>query len=248
MGEPIRPKGEAPAPAPFEMTREAFEAALAEAAAKGAAAAIAQIAAKPVTGDFAQIADRLAMSISELTHQGDPRNKPMDPKIIAQRKEAEDRMLNLIAQAQALPQGDPRRPKWKTRSKLVFNDIMIDPYRTDPATKRAVPREFVWCGPPCIPMEPLNDMARDIKQEFLAFIGNDVDNTKWTARRTAWLTHNGLLVEGVAPQRRAVAEIEGSEAGHNGLEIFDNSDPNAKTVRILGTSHAPAERHSAGFA
>jgi hypothetical protein len=251
MGEPIRPKAEAAAPS-FEMTKEAFEAALVDAAAKGAALAVAQMASAPsqgVGGGMAEIADRLALSISELTHQGDPRSKPLDPKVIAQRKAAEDRMHELILEAQALEPTDPRRPRWKTRSKCIFNDMIIDPYRTDPATKRAVPREFVWCGPPNIPMEPLNEFAKEIKEAFLAFIGNDINNTKWTARRTAWLTNNGLLVEGIAPQRRAVAEIAGLETNAaNGLEIFDNTDPNAKTVRILGTAHAPAQRHSAGFA
>lgn len=262
MGEPIKPKAAAPvesaaptAPAsviPLTETPE-FKAAVAEAATQAAAFAIAQFAsAKPASDESAPSMDAqdllrgLALAIAEMSHQGDKRDKPVDPKVMAERRAAQERMELLIDEAMALPKGDHRRPKYKVRSVVMLADYKIDPYRRDPATKKAVPVEFRWCLEPNDAMIPLNDLAERIFAEFRASRGNKYGKdgySKNEVRRTAWFTDGGLLIEGVPPVRR---EIMLADATSDALDVSpDPSDPNATHVRVLGTSHPPARQYNA---
>ena len=252
MGEPIKPN-RAENPVPLTETPE-FKHAVAEAArvaaAEATAAAIAHFAASKSdaepTGDAQDLLRGLALAIAEMSHQGDKRDKPVDPKVMAERRMAQDRMDALIREAVALPKGDPRRPKWKCRSKLVLADHIIDPWKRDPATKKAVPVEFRWCLEPNDAMIPLNEMAERIYAEFRGSRGNKYGKDgygKNEVKRTAWLTDGGLLIEGAPPVKR---EIMVDNSAGDALDIeADPFDPNAPHVRVLGTSHPPARQYNA---
>ena len=261
MAEPIRPNRSAEpaqqppaaAPVPFTETPE-FKFAVAEAAkvaaAEATAAAIAHFAASKndnaPTGDAQDLLRGLALAIAEMSHQGDKRDKPVDPKVLAERARATERMYALIDEAYALPRGDDRRPKWKCRSKVVLADTVIDPWRRDPATKKAVPVEFRWCLEPNDAMVPLNDFAERIFAEFRASRGNKYGQdgyAKNEVRRSAWITDSGLVIEGAPPVRR---EIMVEDRAGNALDMtLDPFDPNATHVRVLGTSHPPARQYNA---
>ncbi len=252
MGEPIKPnRGEVPVP--ITETPE-FKFAVAEAArvaaAEATAAAIAHFAASKSddapTADAQDLLRGLALAIAEMSHQGDKRDKPVDPKVLAERRQAQERMDVLIQEALALPKGDPRRPKWKCRSKVILADHVIDPYKRDPATKKAVPVEFRWCLEPNDAMVPLNEMAERIYAEFRGSRGNKFGKDgygKNEVRRAAWITDGGLVIEGAPPARR---ELLSADNTAHALAIEpDPFDPNATHVRVLGTSHPPARQYNA---
>ena len=250
MGEPIKP---AKADVPITETPE-FKFAVAEAArvaaAEATAAAIAHFAASKnddaPTGDVQDVLRGLALAIAEMSHQGDKRDRPVDPKVLAERRAGQERMDALIREAQTLPKGDPRRPKWKCRSKVILADHIIDPWKRDPATKKAVPVEFRWCLEPNDAMVPLNDMAEAIYAEFRASRGNKYGKdgyAKNEVRRDTWMSDSGLVIEGAPPVRR---EIRFEDKTADALDIdADPFDPNATHVRVLGTAHPPARQYNA---
>ncbi len=244
MGEPIKPKEAAP---PFTETQEfkdAVAAAAKQAASEAAAATVAMLAkAQSSPFDATSLVEQLALAISDLSHQGDPSRKPVDPKVLAERRAATERMNKLIDEAMALPSGDKNAPKYQTRSKLMFLDTEITPYYRDPGTKKMVPREFWWRGEPNDAMVPINDFAKRIYAEFRLSRGNRADYDK-SVRFTTWVSDKGLIIEGTAPRRREVAE---PEVGSKQLEIGRPDDPNAEFINVLGTSHEPARQVYAGM-
>ena len=224
--------------------RAAVDRAVNEAAPKIAALTIAELATKSSGGlptDVKALLDGLALAIAEMSHQGSPRDKPVDPAVLAERRAGQERMDALIAEARALPRGDPRRPKYKTRSKQNLSDHMIDPWRRNSATKKAIPVEFRWLGEPNDAMIPLNEMAERIYVEFRASRGNKKEYEK-QVRRQAWLSDGGLLIEGTPPMRREVGSLNSE---NDVLDIGDPYDPNASHVRVLGTIHKPARQYNA---
>lgn len=245
MGEPVRPSRDIA----FTETPE-FKAAVAEAAREAAREAFAQFAAAGQagpTGDAQALARELALAIAEMSHQGSPRDKPIDPKVLAERKDATDRMRVIIAEAKALPSGHPDRPRYKCRSKVNLSDHMIDPFRRDNATRKAIPIEFQWALEPNDAMIPLNDMAHRIFAEFRASRGNLSDYSK-EPRKQAWLSDGGLLIEGAPPARRETPKYSESDDPKD-LTIdlgFGPGDPNATHVRVLGTIHPAARQNHHG--
>ena len=245
MGEPIKPK-EAAAPSFMETQefKDAVAAAAEQAATKAAAATIAMLSkAQSSPLDATSLVEQLALAISDLSHQGDPSRKPVDPKVLAERRAATDRMNVLIAEAMALPKGDPRAPKYRTRSKLMFHDTEITPYYRDPGTKKMVPREFWWRSEPNDAMVPVNDFAKRIYAEFRLSRGNRADYDK-SVRFQTWVSDKGLIIEGTAPRRREVSEADATSPR---LEIGRPDDPNAEFINVLGTSHEPARQNYAGM-
>lgn len=254
MAEPIRPKAVPPvegAAIPLTETPE-FKAAVAEAAraaaAEATAAVLAQFAANKgaegrealPTEDAQDLLRGLALAIAEMSHQGDKRDKPVDPKVMAARREALDRMNVLIDRAKTLPKSE--WPLYRCRSVLMLADTKIDPYKRDPATKKAVPVQFRWCLEPNDAMIPVCDRAKAIYEEFRASRGNKADYAKNVLTRTPWFTDKGLLIEGSPPVRRAI------EMDAGGLDLdneADPFDPNAPLVRVLGTVHPPARQYNA---
>ena len=248
MGEPIKPKAEPVLTFTQEQIDALVTAAAQRAATEAAAAAIAQVSARSPneTGaiDAQSLLSGLALAIAEISHQGNPKDKPVDPKVLAERRVANERMYELISQAQALPKGDPRAPKYRTRSKLMFNDVEIVPYRRDPGTKKAVPVEFRWRLEPNDAMIPLNELAEAIYAEFRGSRGNKAAYEKGL-KMQGWLTDGGLYIEGTAPARREVGGPE-VEDNRGDLEIGAIDDPNATSIRVLGTNHAPARQTASG--
>jgi hypothetical protein len=248
MGDPIRPVREISITETPEFKAAVAEAAR-QAASEAAAMAVAQFSAAQgganPSMDLQSFAQDLALAIAQMSHQGDKRDKPIDPKVLAARNAAHERMYVLIREALAMPKGDPRRPKWKTRSKLNLADHMIDPYRRDPATKKAVPVEFRWCLEPNDAMIPLNDLAEKIYVEFRASRGNRSEYTSGirSEPKQPWFTDHGLLIEGAPPARREISQAFDED---NVIEVGEDPyDPNASHVHVLGTSHKAARQYNA---
>lgn len=227
------------------------QAAIANAAAEAAKAAAEQTrtemlalfqsqAGKASDGGSAQdLLNGLALAIAEMNHQGNKRDKPLDPKVLAARRDAMERLYALVAKAKALPKGDDRTPKYRVKSKCNISNTLIMPFRKDPVTKLMMPVDIRWRGEPNDAMEPLNEMAKEISAEFRASRGNTTEYQQ-EAFKAVWATDGGLIVEGVGPARRQIAERV-PESGDLELDA-DPYDPNAEFVHVLGTIHEPARR------
>ena len=254
MGEPIKP---AKADVPITETPE-FKFAVAEAArvaaAEATAAAIAHFAASQPTAsdgatpsmDAQDLLRGLALAIAEMSHQGDKRDKPVDPKVLAERRAGQERMEAMFVEIASLPKNHPSVPRYKCRSRCVLHDRVIEPYKRDDATKKAVPVEFPWRLEPNDAMVPVNEMAERVYAEFRASRGNKHGKdgyAKNEVRRAIWITDKGRIIEGAPPVRR---EIKAENGEIDDFEIADDPfDPNASHVRVLGTSHPPARQYNA---
>lgn len=226
---------------PFDVTKTPeFSAAVAAAVAE----AVRQIAPPPAAPVDAMkgLATEIALAIEALSRQNNPAAAPIfDPRVLEKQRAAHARMEELIKEALAIPEGDPRRPVYGALGKLNLEHVMIEPFRRDPATRQAVQQKFVWCLAPNDLMEPKNEMAVRIYSEFRASVGKE--HLKHTKRPgVPWMTHAGLYLEGT-PQKRT--EIQEARVNSPALELgADPFDPNANYVRVLGTIHEPARQNT----
>jgi hypothetical protein len=233
-----------------------FKAAVQEAAA--AAVAIAMAALKesnPASNMQEDLFRQMALNIAEMTHQGSKKDKPLDPRIIALRAAAQERLDTLLLETREkvhaareatykdenTRQAAIRRlmPKYTCVSKVMLDDRVINPFRRNPATKAAESVEFYWLQEPNHAMRPLNEAARKIFAEFRESRGERSKIEK-AAVKPLWMTDNGLIIEGAnAPQRREVAIP-------SDLDMPEAKDPEAPYVAVLGTIHEPAQNNYQG--
>jgi hypothetical protein len=181
----------------------------------------------------------LALAIAEISDQGTSR-KRVDPKILAARSEARERLIVLIVATKDAG----IRPEYRLVAPVYFNEQLVQPYRVDAQTKELVPTEICWNGCPNDAMIPLCDHAKAIFAEYRASVGQ-LEGTAGTFDKSpAWVTAGGLMVKGAGPLsgKRQVAMAEHQEPMTvPNLPVFDddlgfrNDDPRAKEVAVLGT-------------
>lgn len=237
--------------------KAAVEIAAKEAANAAVAAAMAAMkeANPAVSLDPNDLFRQMALNIAEMTHQGNKRDKPLDPRIIAARAAAQERLDALLtatrekvhAARETTYKDEPSRhsvirrvmPKYTCVAKVVLDDRVINPFKRNPATKAAESVEFYWLGEPNHAMRPLNDIARRIFAEFRESRGERSKIEK-AAIKPLWMTDSGLIIEGAnAPQRREVAIP-------SDLDLPEVKDPEAPYVAVLGTIHEPAQNNYQG--
>lgn len=207
-------------------------------------------------GDLRAIMQEMAASIADMSYQGNKRDKPVDPKIMAARQAGQERLDKLLFDTktfvrdvrEAVYDSEEERlaavrnasPKYRATSKVVLNEVLIDPYRLE--NKMAVSNDIYWLGEPNDAMRPLNDLAKRIYAEFRASRGSRSAIEKASVK-PVWMTDNGLMIEGVrAPARRMVSQ----PIFNDDLDLPVAHDPAARAVNILGTIHEPAERNYQG--
>ena len=199
---------------------------------------------------------QLAMAIAEVSDQGTNR-KRVAPEILAKREAARQRMGRLILEARA----QSLEPEYRLIGQVYLAEEKLDPFYSDPATKRILPRDIVWTGPPNEAMRPLNDTAFGIFEAFMESIGGNSDNADWRPKRGdvsgkapvnlngAWVTERGLYIKGAsAAQRRTVGSLPDSNtpAPQDTLIARRHNDPTAAEVRVLGSVHPPARQNYQG--
>ena len=212
-----------------------------------------------ISGDAMDLFRQMALSIAEMNHQGDRRHRPVDPKVMAARAQAQEELNELldavrlkVKQARdAVYETEEEKeaavrklsPKYRAIAVCVFDDVIIQPFRRNEATKRAEPIEFYWLNEPNDALVPLNDIAKQIHKLFRKSRGARTDIEK-RSFKPAWMTDAGLIIEGgTAPQRRAIESKQAPVRDADGdLDIPAILDPDAPTVQILGTKTAPAQR------
>lgn len=234
-------------PAPSIVDTPEFKEAVRRAAAEATADIVAQLKAQngaaPVDDATKSLFSQLALSIAEISHQGDKRDRPVAPEIIVQREQAHKRMVALLMEARDLPE----KPKYRAISKCNLNERMINPFRQDPATKAAVPVEFTWTGEPNDAMRPANEIAKRIFIEFRASRG-DKSTIEKASMKPLWMTHAGLVVQGEAPARRdGFSQIVARPSDFaDDLDIPMPHDPTAPFINVLGTIAEPARQNYQG--
>lgn len=250
------------APTPITETPE-FKAALKEAVAealKGFAPAAAQSAMpEGAMGLFRE----MALAIAEMTHQGDKRSRPVDPKVLMAREAAQKELnealhqVALARKAAADKKYDSEEerdeairavtPRYRCIAMCVLDDVMIVPWKRNDATKKMEPVPFYWAQEPNDAMIPLNDLAKEIHKLFRRSRGARSDIEKRSVK-PAWATDRGLIIEGGTPPARR--EIETRDAvmrdRDSDLDIPEAIDPSAPFVHVLGTKHAPAQKNYEG--
>lgn len=211
-------------------------------------------------GDIKNVFQEMALSIAEMSHQGDRTYKPVDPRILAARKAGQDKLDALLtrvrenrkfARDQAYSSEQAREdavlavsPKYRALAVVALEESLIQPYKQDPATKKALPVEFYWCGEPNDAMIPLNDIANEIHLAFCESRGSRSMIEK-RSLKPVWMTEMGLVVEGNrVPARRGIEEAA-TPLRDQFLDIPGEKNPDADFVKVLG-NHPPFQRNFQG--
>lgn len=184
-------------------------------------------------------AHSLALALAEFNEQGGGK-KYVDPKILSKRREANERMWELIRQAHA----DGKVATYGLTHKVVLADQLIEPFYlgSDRAPKQTV---IDWNSAPNGAMVPINDTAKLIHAAFVASIGSE-DRLPHQAMA---MTPGGLVVHGGAAGHQKNAERLSKLAAAtdpDGLSIHHKDTAGGKPMHILGTIAPPAQMISPG--
>jgi hypothetical protein len=198
----------------------------------------------------------LALNIAEMSHQGDKRTRPLDPRVVAERAAAQERLNALLLETRktvydtrikAYPTEDVRQaairavsPKYVAISKLYLGDRMIEPFWRDDATKR------YWLDEPNDAMRPANPLAEKLMLEFRLSRGSRTDDErKFSRTKAPWITDRGLIIEGSAAPARRDIEAQ-TPLRDEALDIPTYRDPEAPYINVLGTIADPAMQNYQG--
>lgn len=183
---------------------------------------------------------QMALAIAEISDQGTSR-KRVAPEVMEQRKQAHDRMVDIIL----LSKERGLSPEYRLIAKTYLNERFIEPFKVGPGGKPE-PVEIIWDGIPNEAMRPINDIAREIYKEFRLSIGSYEQQVKETAH---WVSNRGLVIKGegpVTPQAMKAKETLESMDFKDGLEFKTQNDPTAPFVSVLGTVAPPARQNFNG--
>lgn len=185
----------------------------------------------------------LAMQIATLTDQ-DIGRKRVPPEEMVKREKAKERMVGLIAEADA--RGE--EPLYRLRSVVYLGEQKIMPSWIDP-NHRQQPTEIGWMGVPNMAMEPVNEVAQRIYSAFAEWTGG-VDRKAAKAAgvevETGRLTPSGLISvrQGEMTKRFSEAQHTGVDTSGRGslIPTIRGRGGPGQTVerRILGTVMPPA--------
>lgn len=187
-------------------------------------------------------AQSLALALAEFNEQGGGK-KYVDPKILKTRRDANEKMWELIFDAHR----DGKMAKYQLTGKVVLADELIEPFWLD-TDHTAKPTTIDWTGAPNGSMIPLNDTAKAIFDQFKLSVGS-TDNA--LESRPMGMTPGGLVVHGGAvPKRRGDAGrlpqhgenlTQQTMQEQGGLSVHHrNAAGQPKPQYILGTHFPPA--------
>lgn len=225
-----------------------FKAMVAEAVAaqlaKLPAAQLAALAGPNSPGDTA-FAQSLALALAEFNEQGGGK-KYVDPKILKTRREAEEKMWDLILKSHRA--GEIGR--YQLTAKVVLADELIEPFWLD-TDHTAKPTVIDWSGAPNGAMIPLNETAKAIFEQFKLSVGS---TEGLIPHRPTGITPSGVVVHGAAvPKRRDNAQLPGfgenatDRTLNTGLSVLHKGAAGqAAQHHVLGTIFPPATEVGAG--
>ncbi len=217
----------------------AIAAAVAEQMAKLGPAAFMAQPGQPADSAFAH---SLALALAEFNEQGGGK-KYVDPKILKTRREANERMWELIREAHI----EGKVATYGLTHKVVLADQLIEPFYlgADRAPKQTT---IDWNSAPNGAMVPLNDTAKAIHAAFRESVGSTDAQLPHQAMA---MTPGGLVVHGGAASHQKNAERLSKLAAAtdpDGLSIHHKDTAGGKPMHILGTIAPPAQMISPGQA
>lgn len=155
---------------------------------------------------------------------GDPTNQGrlVDPKIMQQRAEAHERMVNLIMRFNA----EGIMPVYTCRAKMYLDDVLIDPQWQDKGTKQFHDTMIRYSKIPNEGMVPHNDAAKQIHAEFLKSIGSIVEEglprAPWLVQDAPWIQTPEGIVQG--RENVPIPELsEGNKGPYNDPRVGGHS-------------------------
>jgi len=194
-------------------------------------AAMAAGAPVPTNGNPADalggILEKLTVNLQALNNQG-ARNKPLSPAEIQKREEAQNRLVDLLAEARARPQAE--WPKYRLIAKTYISERMIEPFYKRDSKGPALPTEIAYTGVPNDAMVPLDDTGKAIFNAWRETTGGQTILIPTADNRPLHVTAAGLVVRGDPPKRSTVAAEAPSD---DGLAV--SNDPTQPEVAVLGT-------------
>lgn len=210
--------------------------------------------------DASALFRQMALAIAEISDQGTNR-KRVAPEVLAAREDAKNRMGELIMKAQSLKGNN--RPRYRLVAKVYLREVLIEPYQR--VGNRNVPTEIFWSYAPNTAMRPVNEVAKEIYEQFVQWIGGAAEvNSMRGAPAPVWVTGGGAVIAGTPPSTASVhgnvyspdpLTVEDYDedvaAGGNGASNEDNGfgfsvpqNPEAPQINVLGTVAPPARRMS----
>lgn len=209
-----------------------------------------------MAADATSMLAELAMRIAELTNQGNKAEKPIDPRILAEREAAMNRMGELIIGAQSLPVSE--QPIYFLIAKTYLKDRLVEPFSRGP-DKNVVRTEIRWTRAPNSAMRPKNVSAKAIYREFVKWIGGN-EGLSGQVKIPQWATEKGTILVN-PPGASASVHLAVPEPvpydfdntiDHVGTGVVEDDDPEFKVmsaqdptapeIRVLGSLHPPARR------
>ena len=131
-------------------------------------------AAPQITADagLRSIMENLGMTLADISAQGIGVQKPIPPEVIRAREEAHKRMIARIK----LAKRNGETPRYRVLATLQADfgrsgQALVQPFWVD-SDKIRQPTEVEWPGVPNNALEPLNEVAKEIKTHFKDSIGN----------------------------------------------------------------------------
>lgn len=206
-----------------------------------------------VDGDIMSNMRQLAMAIAEISDQ-DQGRKRTPPAELAARAKARAEMDAAILKHRGKGESymamtgtkdaGPDAPLYMAIGKSYLDEMLIQPFEVDPATKKPYPVTFVWFGVPNEAMRPANDAAKEVFGFFKRSIGDDPSDAP-APPGPGWISAGGLVIQGMhgTPISRRAPDPE-SYATDLHIRGPGQFDPRRDRINILGTVAEPA-RHIA---
>ena len=177
----------------------------------------------------------LALAISTLTDQGTGRAKRVAPEEMIRRERGHKRMMELIDDAVLAS----NKPLYRLRHVVYLGEMKIQPIWVDKDHIQQ-PTTIGWYGIPNEAMDPQNDVARAIYEQFAIWIAasekRDLGRIK--------VTPGGLTIVQGPPELVGAGEAKHTGGGAPLTPTIERRGPQAgmKETHILGTIMAPAQQ------
>lgn len=192
-------------------------------------------------GTDRDFAESLAVAIAGLTDQS---KQVVPPAVLRQRAEARDAMMKRIVEARQKGQV----PVYELRDKVYLEEQVVDPIFIDPASKKQCATQIEWLLVPNDAMIPVNEVASEIHDLFMASNGNvEKDNFE---RPLMGVTAGGLVVRSGSAALRPAQALRSDDVAaapnatnEGGMNVLHKARPGQYVEkRVLGTVAAPARQ------
>jgi hypothetical protein len=179
-------------------------------------------------------AEKLAHAIASVSHQGGMRRERVDPAVQAKRDAAGKRLVALIADLD----GYDEKPIYRLTAQTYLNEELIPAVQVDPISKQAYPTEIEWEGIPNTVMRPVNDIAKMVFAEFVAWTDYAVPREPITIGA---VTSKGIVVNQMRQNHASFdSGYDNADTDAPKSAVIRRGSAHGRPVHVLGTIAPPA--------